>query len=129
MATDKITTPRGQIVIGESGEARIDWNPNFAQEWNKKYDKAQVLFDNSILKDTDKYVPMRTGMLRLSSKLGTVIGQGLLRWIAPYSKWQYYRPNKIGSETGALRGPRWFERSKADNKDKWISSIKGEFKK
>lgn len=128
MATDKIITPRGQIFTSENGSAKLEWNPNFQNKWQDKYNIAQKRLDNAILKDTDKYVPMLTGMLKLSGKLGTVIGQGLIMYIAPYAKVRYYSKNKIGSSTGTLRGPYWFERSKSDNKQEWIRTVKGEMK-
>lgn len=128
MSTDKIATPRGQIFKTKNGTAKLTWNPNFQNKWQGKYDKGQMKLDNAILKDTDKYVPMKTGMLKLSGRLGTIIGQGLIMYIAPYSKSQYYKKRKIGSYTGSLRGPYWFERSKADNKHNWIKIAKGEMK-
>lgn len=128
MPTDKIITPRGQIFKSKNGTAQLEWNPNFQNKWQGKYNVAQKRLDNAILKDTDKYVPMLTGMLKLSGRLGTVIGQGLIMYIAPYSKARYYSKNKIGSSTGSLRGPQWFERSKADNKQEWIRIVKGEMK-
>lgn len=128
MATDEIITPRGEIFITKNGKAKLEWNPNFQNKWQGKYNVAQKRLDNAILKDTDKYVPMLTGMLKLSGRLGTVVGQGLIQYIEPYAKARYYSKNKIGSATGGLRGPQWFERSKADNKQEWIKVVKGEMK-
>lgn len=128
MPTDKIQTPRGEVFVSKNGVAKLTWNPNFQGKWQGKYDIAQKRLDNAILKDTDKYVPMKTGMLKLSGRLGTVIGEGLIQYIAPYSKAQYYKKRKIGGYTGSLRGSYWFERSKADNKQNWIRIVKGEMK-
>lgn len=50
--------------------------------------KAQL--DNAVLKDTDKYVPMRTGVLKKSGVLGTRVGSGEIVYIAPYAKKCYY---------------------------------------
>lgn len=50
----------------------------------------------------------------MSGTLGTDIGSGEVKWIAPYSKAQYYTPRKVGTQTGSLRGPFWFERMKRD---------------
>jgi hypothetical protein len=55
-------------------------------------------------------------MLIKSVVLGSDIGSGLVSWIAPYAKRQYYSPRKVGSETGPLRGPFWFERMKSQHK-------------
>lgn len=128
MATDKIETPRGYIFRTKNGTAKLEWNNNFKSKWQGKYDTAQMKLDNAILKDTDKYVPMLTGMLKLSGRLGTIVGSGTIMYIAPYSKKQYYLKRKVGSSTGALRGPYWFERSKADNKKNWVKIVKKEMK-
>jgi len=126
---DKIITPQGQIFKSANGStAKLEWNSNFNNKWQGKYDNAQMKLDNAILKDTDKYVPMLTGMLKLSGRLGTTIGKGTILYIAPYAKARYYSTTKVGTLTGGLRGPQWFERSKASNKQNWLKIAKGEMK-
>ena len=124
MSERRIETPRGVIVQSGNCRARLTWNPRFAPETNARYDDAQKFLDSEILRHCDPYTPMRTGMLKKSGILGTVIGSGEVIWIAPYAKKQYYRPGRIGSVTGALRGPQWFERMKTDHGKQLIAATK-----
>ena len=64
----------------------------------------------------DKYTPFQTGFLKRSVILGSVIGSGILRYIATYSRSVYYNNAGRGIEgtaRGGLRGRNWFERMKA----------------
>jgi len=107
-----VKNPRGSIIINGNNKAEIVWNPDFAKSVNKKFSRAQMFVDSEVYRRCEPYTPMLTGMLKLSGELGTVFGQGYVEWIAPYAVYQYYMPNKIGSERGPLRGPFWFERMK-----------------
>ena len=111
--TTTIKTPRGMVVQGPGGKAELKWNTNFVPKFKKKYSKTQVFIDREVARRCEPYTPFRTGMLIMSEILGTIPGSGIVRWIAPYARRQYYRKGKVGSETGALRGPFWFERWKA----------------
>jgi hypothetical protein len=79
---------------------------------------AQKFLDSEILRATAPFVPLRTGTLVKSGTIGTVIGSGKVKYIAPYARRQYYENKGSG-----LRGKLWFERSKAKNKAAWISSV------
>jgi hypothetical protein len=113
MASPIIETPRGKIIITKSGKAALEWNTNFRPKWQRRYSAAQVFVDNEVLRLSEPYVPLRTGMLIKSSILGTEIGSGVVAWIAPYARRQYYSARQPGSETGPLRGPQWFSRGKS----------------
>ena len=108
-----IETPRGQIVITKAGKAKLVWNTNFRPKWQRRYSAAQRFVDSEVLRLSEPFIPLQTGMLVKSGILGTDVGSGLVEWIAPYAKAQYYSARKPGSETGPLRGPYWFERGKA----------------
>lgn len=113
--TDKIETPRGCVVITKGGKAELKWNPGFGPSVNASYSRAQKFVDGEILRLCSPYIPLRTSMLIKSGQLGTDVGSGLVQWIAPYARAQYYRHGSPGSITGRLRGPMWFERMKADH--------------
>lgn len=113
MSYPKIETPRGTIIVNSRGRAELKWSTTFRQKWQKQYSESQKFVDSEVLRLSDPYIPLRTGMLIKSGILGTVIGNGEVAWIAPYAKAQYYRARKPGSQTGALRGPYWFQRMKA----------------
>lgn len=112
MAYPVIETPRGTIVVTANGKAKLTWNTNFKQKWMKRYSEAQKFVDSEVLRLCEPLIPLRTGMLKKSGILGTEVGSGLVQWIAPYAKAQYYSARKVGSQTGPQRGPYWFARFK-----------------
>lgn len=124
MTKPKIVTPRGSIVIGKNGKAELKWNTNFEQKWQERYSEAQKFVDSEVLRLCEPMVPLRTGMLIKSGILGTDIGSGTVRWIAPYARRQYYSAREPGSTTGPLRGPQWFERMKAVHKSTIIAGAR-----
>lgn len=112
MTPPVIITPRGFVAIDRRGKATLEWFPGFKVKWETRYTKSQKFVDSEILRLSEPYTPLRTGMLIKSGILGTEIGSGEVRWVAIYSRWQYYASRTPGSETGPLRGPFWFERMK-----------------
>ncbi len=129
-----ITTPRGKVYVGKNGKAVLEWNANFAPKWSRRFSNAQKFVDSEVLRLCEPYTPMKTSMLIKSGTLGTTIGSGLVQWIAPYAKFQYYGKVMIGVESrsawakkgerkevterdltyhgGGLRGSFWFQRMK-----------------
>ena len=86
---------------------------------------AQKYLDSTVLKDTDKYVPMRTGVLKKSGILGTRIGSGHIEYIAPYAKKLYYGTRlRFSTSRHPLAQAKWFEASKAVNKQSWLSAVR-----
>lgn len=124
MTGPKIKTPRGGIIITPGGKAELRWNVGFEKKWQGRFDNAQQFLDSEILRTTEPFTPMRTGMLVKSGILGTYIGSGIIKWIAPYARKQYYLKRPPGSETGPLRGPQWFKRAKAIYKELWIRGVR-----
>lgn len=87
--------------------------------------RAQKYLDNAVLKDTDKYVPMRTGVLKKSGILGTRIGSGLIEYAAPYAKKMYYGVTiHFSKSRHPLAQAMWFEASKAVNKAQWLREVR-----
>ena len=122
---DQIKTPRGTIIKTKDGTScELVWNPDFAPKRNQQYSRAQKFVDNECALPISPYVPLRTSMLLKSGQLGTDIGSGEVRYIAPYAQKQYYSPRKPGSATGALRGPQWFERMKTDHGKEIVAAAK-----
>jgi hypothetical protein len=108
-----IETPRGVVFTGPNGKAELTWNTRFKDRWEGQYSRAQMFVDSEVLRLSEPFIPLRTGTLIKTGILGTKIGSGEVKWIAPYAKAQYYNPRKPGRETGPLRGGFWFERMKA----------------
>ena len=124
MTAPKVETPRGKVIITKTGKAQLVWNTNFQRKWQGQYDRAQMFVDSEVLRLSEPYTPLRTGMLVKSGILGTDIGSGEVSWIAPYARAQYYGARKPGSETGPNRGPQWFERMKAVYKNQILAGAR-----
>lgn len=106
-------------------------NLNAQFQWNNRnripenIERAQKYLDSQVLKDTDKYVPMRTGILVRSGVLGTRIGSGEIQYISPYAKKLYYGVNiRFGKSRHPFACAKWFEASKAVNKRSWLSEVR-----
>ena len=125
--SNTITTPRGQIVktATKSGivKAQLRWNPDFAPQKTKSFNRAQKFVDSEVLRYCSALVPFQTGMLDKSGTLGTVIGSGVVQYIAPYAAKQYYDTATSGPYD-ANRGAKWFERMKVAYKNDIISGAK-----
>ena len=120
-----IKTPRGSIIVNAAGKAELKWNPLFGPAYTRKFGKTQMFIDEKVLKGMEPYTPLRTGMLIKSARLGTTIGSGLIQYLAPYARRQYYRGRLDGSSTtGGLRGRFWFERYKIANKNNLLRFAK-----
>ncbi len=123
----RITTPRGvietTITADGSIRAEIRWNPGFGADQGGRFNRAQVFVDNEVLKFCSERVPLRTGMLERSGVLGTVIGSGQIRYIAPYARHQYYLTG-TSRAYDANRGAKWFERGKAAEKNRILEGAR-----
>lgn len=115
MALKQITTPRGSLFAAKSGKAELRWNPSFTAKRNASFDRKQMFVDSEVLRRCNPRVPLQTGMLKESGKLGTVIGSGEVNYIAPYASHQYYNTSESRSYD-ANRGAKWFERMKVAEK-------------
>lgn len=107
-----INTPRGTIIVNDNMIAELTWNPGFSEFRTRQFRNGQQFVDSEILRLSEPYVPKLTGMLILSGILGTEVGTGWIRWIAPYARKQYYLPNRAPSQSGPMRGSFWFQRMK-----------------
>ena len=135
-------TPRGRVIIvrtpGGKWVSKLIWNDNI-KRFNGQYSRAQVWLDNAVLRDSNIYVPMLTGALYKTGILGTTPGEGVVQWVAPYARYQYY--GKVWA--GPKYGPKyktdkdlhintsensqaqsfWFEAAKAQNKSIWVRGV------
>lgn len=131
-----LRTPRGRIIQTENGSVELEWNRDILR-FNRQYSRAQAWLDNEVLKDSNKFSPILTGTLRKSGMLGTTLGSGVVQWIAPYARYQYYgkvmkgprygpkhRTNKDLRYSENMAQAFWFEAAKAQNKTRWISGAR-----
>ena len=79
--------------------------------------EKQKIIDSEVLRMCSPMVPLRTGTLERSGTLGTLIGSGEVKYIAPYARRQYYNTATTRSYD-PRRGGKWFERMKTANKDR-----------
>lgn len=80
---------------------------------------VQKFVDSEILRLADPYVPFRTGILKDSGLINTVIGQGEIVYATPYARRMWYHPEY--SFSGApMRGAFWAERMWADHGDEIV---------
>ena len=103
-----IETPRGRVIRVGNCKARLEWNPNFAPKHRAAFSRRQKYVDGACLRYMDPLTPFRTGMLKLSAKLGTVLGRGVIRSLANYER---------GPEDRPKTKAKWFETMKARNKE------------
>lgn len=68
----------------------ITFDPDFADNAEKKFERKQKYIDSEVLRLSDPYVPKLSGNLIKSGIEGTVIGSGVVEYTAPYAKDQYY---------------------------------------
>lgn len=119
MALLSITTPQGTLQQARTRAggvtARLVWNPDFARQRTQMFSQTQSFIDSEVLRLMQPYTPLRTGMLVKSATLGTVVGSGRVKQIAPYAARQYYTTATTRSYD-PRRGAYWFERMKADQK-------------
>lgn len=111
MAFKPITTPRGAIIQGKHRKVQLVWNNGCAPRLNSDLKKRQEIVDSEVLRFCGPMVPKRTGALERSGTLGTVIGSGEVKYVAPYARAQYYNTSQ-SREYDPRRGGMWFERMK-----------------
>lgn len=110
----KIKTPASRQRTDGNITVEVGWSPSFGPDWTARFQRAQTMLDQEILRMTAPYVPHDTGILEGSALTASNIGSGELVWATPYAAPQYY--NTADSRGyDHLRGGHWAERSKADN--------------
>ena len=121
----EINTPRGALFQTKTKHgktiARLEWEKGFGPRSSQGFSKAQKFVDSECLRRCDPLTPRRTGYLIKSGQLGTVIGSGVLEYLAPYARRQYY---ENAGKSGGNRGKLWFERMKAKDKEDILKGAK-----
>ncbi len=93
----------------------------------KDVSSLQAKFDAQILKDSNRYCPMQTGMLQKSAIVHSKIGNGVLSWVTPYAHEMYYNTRFTHAHS---RNPqahaKWFEVAKSARLSEWLRLINAE---
>lgn len=102
----------------KSGKTKVSlvWNPTFGMVRTEQFRRAQVFVDSEVLRYCSPLVPFRTGQLDRSGKTGTNLGDGNVKYVAPYAAYQYYCTAQT-RDYDAQRGGMFFERMKTAHKD------------
>jgi hypothetical protein len=134
MSRPKINKPVDVFFRGQRLSVWLKWNKarftggggggDGGNSWQARFDNAQKFVDSEVLRLSEPFIPLRTGMLIKSGILGTQVGSGEVKWIAPYARYQYYAKRKPGSDTEPLRGPFWFHRMKAIHGEQIVQCAK-----
>lgn len=86
----------------------------------ENFGAVQKKLDRDVLEYCENFVPKDTGALIKSGQAGTKPGSGIIKYTAPYARYQYYGIAKSGKKIkyngSGLRGSYWFERMKATHK-------------
>lgn len=122
MALKPIKNLQDAMATGKNGSVKIAWEPRALSKINGTLSKKQKIIDSEVLRLCAPMVPFRTGALERSGTLGTVIGSGEVKYIAPYARRQYYGTAQ-SRRYDSRRSSRWFERMKTANKDQILRLI------
>ena len=76
-------TPPDQMVGGRDVSLTLHWNPSMGANWAARFNRAQTMLDQEVLRRTDPYVPLDSGLLKDSALLASSIGEGLLVYSTP----------------------------------------------
>lgn len=126
-----IKTPNGKLIQHtytrgkNKGKVafKIEWDKDFGKNRTKNFLSAQQYVDSETLRRNAPYMPKITGTLIRTGTLGTRIGSGEVRYVAPYARRQYYDTAQTRSYD-PKRGGKWFERMKIDHKDSILRGAK-----
>lgn len=117
MGVHEIKTPRGCIIQTGKASCKLVWNSDFGSRGTELFSRKQKIVDSEVLRYCSPLVPRITGMLERSGTLGTVIGSGEVKYVAPYARFQYYQTAQTRSyDPSGRRGSKWFERMKTAHK-------------
>ena len=84
--------------------------------------RVQQFIDTQCLQLCQPMIPKDTGALINSGIQNTRIGSGEVRWSTPYARRWYYMPASF--QEAPQRGNYWFDRMKAQYKDKILAGAK-----
>lgn len=98
-------------------------------ETKAKIKRCQAVLDAQVLKDSNYYCPLDTGMLQKSAITSSKLGSGKLIWNTPYAEDQYYnKPNK-SHQKNPNATVKWFEVAKSKCLKTWEKLVNDEYRK
>lgn len=125
-----LVTPKATVFMLEtkSGrhKAKIEINPSYTKRMEQSFSNVQRRIDSEVMRYMEPYMQMQTGAMIMSMRASSVIGSGEVVVNTPYARRIYYSSAGVGRPTGPQRGPKYFERMKADKKEAILKAAKGE---
>lgn len=121
----QVSTPKGRVISvrhkNGSVTTKIDWTEGFARGMNVASNTTLAKLTQIVARDTDKFVPFQTGMLKNTANIASDYDNGRIVYSTPYARRQYYshpQGTDLHGDTG-LRGSYWGQRSKGANMSSW----------
>lgn len=94
----------------------------------KNIQAAQHILDQQVIKDSNYYIPLDTGMLRDSALNASKVGEGRLYWNTPYARKLYYNPQyKFSKDKNPNARGLWFEAAKSVHIKDWLKMAQDAF--
>lgn len=107
----------------------IDWNEDIYEKSVAAIEKAQVVLDEQVLKDSNYFIPKDTGNSEDSGIIASLIGQGQLIWDTPYIRRIYYGVDfNFHTDQNPNARALWFEAAKANWLQDWVALANKEVK-
>ena len=98
-------------------KARLVWNGDFGKRATAHLQRAQAMLDSEVMKQMEPYMQLDSGAMIKSMEIRTDVGSGEVVVDTPYARRVFYSSSSPGRPSGPLRGPRYFDRMKADKKE------------
>lgn len=115
---------RGNTLVSIDITTYYDLAKMLRKSKNAK-DKLQLVFSTQVLKDSNKYAPLRDGYLMASGLTHSNLSTGMLKWQTPYARRLYYNPQyNFSTDKNPLAGGLWFERAKTQHTKSWERVVK-----
>ena len=84
-----------------SVEVVLRWDGNFGRRRSQQFDRTQAFIDQEVIRLMVPYTPSRNNILAKAAAQGTKIGSGLIVYLNPYGRYQYYGKVMVSSLTGS----------------------------
>ena len=106
-------------------EIKVEWNPDVVlKRFESRAKLAQTFLDTQVMKDSDKFVPYRSGTLARSVQTATDPGSGRITWDTPYAHRMYVGDRfHFTKDTHPSAGSRWFEVAKEKRLPVWVDGV------
>ena len=107
-------------------EISVEWNPDAVMDrFESRRQLAQTYLDTQVMKDSDRYVPYRSGALARSVQTATDPGSGRVVWDTPYAHRRYVEENvRFTKDIHPSATSRWFEVAKKKRLAVWVAGVK-----